>query len=104
MLESTPISLTVQGDALAPAKAADNKPEIATFNAALQELRAALAPGMKVTVATKAAGVEGGEGVAIVMAKPVFKDPKSPAYDLVPLTLLDIALTKNVGVVQSGVC
>jgi hypothetical protein len=97
MLESSPISLAVQGDALAPAKPADNKPEIATFNAALQELRAALAPGLKVTVATKPAGIAGGAGVSIALAKPVFKDPKSPSYDLVPLTLLDIALTKNVG-------
>ncbi len=92
-LSQTPVKLTVVADELSPATPT---PAVTAFNGALKSLRAAVGPGLKITLDVKAAGVEGGPGALVALSKPVFKDALSPAFDLVPLTLLEIASTAQV--------
>jgi len=92
-LESSPVALRVANDLLAADGATA---QVEAFNKALTELRTAVtAAGYKVSLVHKPAGAQGATAVRVTISKPVFKSEDSDDYTLEPVSLLDVARTKE---------
>lgn len=88
----TGLKMNAAGDALDEGGA---PPQVASFNAALTALRAAMGSGWTITLKLQPAGAPGKQGVRARLTRPKFSKPDSDAYTLLPVTLLDIASTSK---------
>uniref|UniRef100_A0A7S0X0N4 Uncharacterized protein n=1 Tax=Chlamydomonas leiostraca TaxID=1034604 RepID=A0A7S0X0N4_9CHLO len=88
----TGLKMNATGDALEEAGA---DPKAKAFNDTLAALRTALGADWKVAFKLEPAGAPGKQGVRAKLAKPKFEKPDSDTYTLLPITLLDIAATKD---------
>lgn len=93
-LAANPTILKAAADLLAIEAGDAAEKEKAAFNQALQDLRSVVTATFKIALATRDAGSQGAQGVAVKLTKPVFtSEADEPTF--VPLGLLDIAATKE---------